>query len=319
MQSDISVLTRLQEQSQQASAEQQLQQTMAASLQLPEFTSGTDAKRFLRQFENFCTVSKITNEHKTIYFEAALKGSAKDWLYSLSDETSSVWAQVHQAFLDQYDMSSSQRVEKLEEFFTSRQQPGENASDYIVRMMNLSGSEVSEETAVHTIVKGLNSDLRTFILAKEPKTVKDLNQHVKKVQGTAGNSETQKVSVLQQQVESMQQQMEENFARLTAKLEVATIATTKPLRSRSPYPSEGPEGHRQRSLSNQGNRSLPENQRNRKQGQSVSWQRSCRYCREYHSFDHKCPKFQDKQCYRCGDFGHIQSQCRVSFRSSNRE
>ena len=78
-------------------------------------------------------------------------------------------------------------------------------------------------------MKGLNKDLRPFILAKKPKTLKNLNQLVKKAQGNTGTSENEKVSMLQQQVESLQQQMDANFEKLTAKLTIANITPATPL------------------------------------------------------------------------------------------
>ena len=208
-------------------------------------------------------------------------------------------------------MSASQKIDKLGEFFNSHQQQGENASDYIIRMVNLAGSEVSQETTVHTIIKGLNTDLRPFILAKEPKTIKDLNQLVKRVQGNPTTSESEKVTMLQQQMEIMQQQMQDHFAKLTARLTITDVNQVQPQRSRSPYPRNSTEQFQQRTHSKP--RSNGQTTTN---GQTVSWRKTCRYCGEYHSFNQNCPRFRNKKCFRCGTMGHIKSQCRKGLRSN---
>ena len=314
----VAVTTRLQLKAQERTQGHIPDTNMAASMQLPQFIGGTNAQRFLKSFQDFCIVSNVKPEQKIVFFGLALKETANDWFYTLPDETRKVWAELQSAFTEQHEMSASQKIDKLGQFFTSQQEPSESASDYIIRMVNLSGSEVSEETAVHIIVKGLNKDLRPFILAKEPKSLKDLNQLVKKAQGT---SENEKVSMLQQQVESLQQQMEANFEKLTAKLTIANITPAYPQRSRSPYPRSQVGEYRKRSLSNQGNRNktTTSSSGQGQQGQGVSWAKACRYCREYHSFNQKCPKFKNKKCFRCGTMGHIQSQCRKGYQSNYQE
>ena len=132
----VAVTTRLQLKAHQRTQGHIPDTNMAASMQLPQFIGGTNTQRFLKSFEDFCIVSNVKPEQKTVFFGLALKGTANDWFYTLLDETHKVWAELQSAFTEQYEMSASQKIDKLGQFFTSQQESSESASDYIRQDQN---------------------------------------------------------------------------------------------------------------------------------------------------------------------------------------
>ena len=97
----VSAITRNQHKIQQGAQELFQQRNMAASMRLPHFTSGADA--LIKLFQDYCTVSNVKDEQQTVFSGLALKGTANNWFYTLPD----VWARLQQAFIDQYEMSTS--------------------------------------------------------------------------------------------------------------------------------------------------------------------------------------------------------------------
>ena len=190
-------------------------------------------------------------------------------------------------------------------------------------MKNLASSDVTEETVVQTIIKAMSADLRPLLIAKQPKTYKDLTELVRSVQGVATTPEDEKVNALQQQVAMLTQVMQDGFAQLTRQ----GVAAASPT-----YSGQDSVSHQRSRVSDQRNRSPyrcgDSLDRERKQqkvtfantdSQMPNGMKACRYCGECHNFKFKCPKFQNKKCYRCQQFGHIKSQCRNAFRQESRE
>ena len=306
----VAAFTRSQRRKQLEASETE---SMATGMQLPTFNTRTNAERFLLLFEDYCIVNSCKPEQKPVYFGLALKDTANDWYYNQKEEIRKDWAALKKAFEEQFKSSTSEKLDHLGQFFTSKQQPHEKATDYVIRMTTLAGSEVSDSTIISTIIKGFNSTIKPLIVVQDPANLQELGKIAKKADDTVNSTENERVCVLQRQVETLQEQMETNFAKLTAQITVANVQTSN--RSHSPH-SRGSHNYRARNPSNgQGNFS-GQTSYNQKR---VTMSKTCKYCGECHSFDRNCPKFKNKRCFRCGVIGHISTQCRKGYRSQKHE
>ena len=126
------------------------QDRMAAKipLQMPEYFGNSSPTRFVQMFNNFCTLTGVPDQNKVIAFSMALQGPARDWFFSLPNETTATWEALQTAFKSNYELSKAEKVDRLGLLFLSKQKPGELAVDFILRMKSLASAEMTEETVV---------------------------------------------------------------------------------------------------------------------------------------------------------------------------
>ena len=194
-------------------------------LKMPEYFGSGSPQRFIQMFDSFCALSGVQDGQKAMAFGMTLQDSAKDWFYSLPTETSGSWELLKGSLITNYELSTSEKLDKLAQLFTCKQWHDESAADFIIRMKNLMGEQLPEETVVQTIIKAVNPEFRPLLLAKQPKTYTELTDLVKTVQGVRTTTEEEKVTALQQQVATLTQLVQSGFGQLTRQTVGAAVAT----------------------------------------------------------------------------------------------
>ena len=146
---------------------------------MPNFSGQeNDAREFLDQFEYYANFCKWSDKEKLAAIPLALIGSAKAWLFTLT-ESYSTYDEFMFLFKKRF-LSQTDNWVLRRELSTRTQKPGERVLDYSTdvikrcRRLNLPDNE-----QMFKFIEGLLPDIRDFVILREPKSLDEAISHAK--------------------------------------------------------------------------------------------------------------------------------------------
>lgn len=150
---------------------------------IPTFSgeSSENGEMFLRRFETYASLKGFTNEKKLYAFELSLHGKAAGWHFCLANKSD--WAVVSKKFKEKFGYGSSGdeiNWEAESKLYALAQGPNERAGDFFVRVSTVAGAMKKPDVEqVRIVVRGLESNVRAFVLSKEPKNMEEVEGFIK--------------------------------------------------------------------------------------------------------------------------------------------
>ena len=303
---------------------------------IPEKFSGSDSENatcWWQQFMHYATYRGMSDDGQKSALPLLLKDKALDWYQSLSDNEKSTLANLKTAFLTRYGITAQNKWSKLNSFLDHRQGPGESVADYLSYAKHQAKDlDIPDNQLQQIILRSVAQPIRTFILQKEPKTLKELEQAALLAASTLPpESDVPSVQTLISAIDNLEAKID---AKLDSVSKSVSVASNLP-RSPSPGPrrvhferhsSQPPVSTRQqpRPVSYQRSgfnrpgfapRSFQRTQPFRQSAQLPST--TCNGCGQSH-YRSQCFAL-GLTCHACGIKGHIASVCRSSRRSFSKK
>ena len=221
---------------------------------------------------------------------------------------------LREAFELRYCDNDAQKWLILDQLLDERQKPNQAVQGYIDSVKKM-GQDLGKPDGMimELIIRGLQPDIRAYVLQKEPKTIDDLTKHAKFAQclhkDTQQRSNTHSVVVaLAQQVEQMQQMLMQVNQASSQQQSNDHQQPRKQWQQQRPQASAeyGKAGQQSRKTNNQ-----------HTGGRQESGD-SCSRCGKHgHSYD-KC-KSIGQTCYKCGRQDHYARACRTALKNYVKE
>ena len=232
-----------------------------------------DLDEFIRQFEAHATLANFTGEKKKTSFQTRLKGNANICFNGLTEDEKSSYDNIVKALKDNYQ-GESWKWQMNTKLLTRKQGTNESIDDFASDIMKLS-AQLSKpiEEQMSYFVRGLQPHIQSFVIGKEPKTLKEAIDHAR-------------LGVLVEQVKQSQvssSNIQGNEA-CTSEPQIHSVQfTQQQSHSHNPHYNSG-----FNSGYNRGYRSSRGRWQGRRRGQEIV-------------------------CYRCSKLGHIRRQCTEMF------
>ena len=139
---------------------------MANHIQLPRFCgdSGAKAKIWLRHYENYAHLTKLSDEARLMMLPFFLDGKAKKWYDALPLDTQGNYARLKTKLTKRFngDDGLSQGLG----LWALRKLPRESQDDYFLRVQSFSHYNVPEQFLVCAAMQGLTPELKQIVMSQ---------------------------------------------------------------------------------------------------------------------------------------------------------
>lgn len=165
---------------------------MSSALKLDKFQgeSGNEALSWLTRFLQWAQFYDLPDHKKVSAFPFHLTSHALLWYKLLDAKTKNDLTLLINAFKTRFKKSSSHIDLSI---LKCVQKPGESVSDYLGRLVYLTNNNnVPESMTLAIAIQGLNSDLRSLVINKEPSTFDELRHAAELAEKalSSGNNES---------------------------------------------------------------------------------------------------------------------------------
>ena len=138
--------------------------------------SGESPEDFLDKIKAYCALRNDTAPEN--FLRLALKEGAKAWYLTLEDPDKSDWEKFSKKFKERYNPAEIMNFARVGDLFEFKQGKNESVRDYISRMQHACRvAKLDNDMTVRAMLNGLRQSLQTFVLAKNPKTLPEIEKH----------------------------------------------------------------------------------------------------------------------------------------------
>ena len=152
---------------------------MTTSVYTPGYFSGKSGESpedFLDNVKAYCALRNDTAPEK--FLPLALKEGAKAWYLTLEDPDKSDWDKISTKFKERYNPPKIMNFARVGDLFESKQGENESVRDYISRVQHACHvAKLDNDMTMKAVLNGLRQSLQTFVLAKDPKTLPEIEKH----------------------------------------------------------------------------------------------------------------------------------------------
>ena len=266
---------------------------MANFIMLPHFSDASSnvPSSWWNMFESYKICHNMSDERAIASLTFHLIGQAKSWFTSLDAETRNDMNRLKAAFLARFPNKSTNN-----QIFHLQQGAQESGHEYITRVQQLAVSvdDISERAIVQLAINGMKSDIKYFVVGREPKSFEELRHSIELATSVANCQAQNNVNVNTCNL-SNTNSSNTNSSNLSAS-DINTLCLTLADSLKSMVRQEVMALAPQSQSQNQYGRN--------RQSQS----QSCRGCGKSCKVRKHCPAFRAK-CFYCERIGHYKEVC----------
>ena len=277
---------------------------------LTPFSGSSSATTFIRDFNSYCIIEKITEDKRKIAsFSLYLKGPARGWFDDLdwdNDVELKKWATIEERFIDQYINSNSNFYTETQLFESLKLHDSQKVDDFYSLLQEKARTlEKTDKELMMKFIYGLPDKLAYFVRASNPHTSQEALTQAKNIEAfgysthtTPSHTASATVAVLRQQIKNQQDTIKD------MQINIPHVSAATPRCS----PGDG----NQRRL-------IPQASNDNKQQRLAPTRRStglhCYKCLAEGHLQRQCNKIPegrsrpDLQCQICNQFGHGAKFC----------
>jgi hypothetical protein len=314
-------------------------------------SSNESGEEWLEYVDKYFEFRNLTEEDRIRLFNMLLRGSASDWMSTLSPQQLHSYHSLREAFKETYYPSRELRFKEASAIWQKPQEPNEKVDEFLTRIKRGARRlEISDDTLHLAVVSGLKPNLRCVVLQNG---LKDLNETIRLARIAESTLSTDPVTALllenmkntTQIAEKQSQEIRDLTAKVSAlsadtvlhqlaqksEASAVTAATddTQTRRMDRMYIPRSTDDRSNQSRDAQRYRNfrpraaLPQREREwrnagaRQQARPAVTQprTECARCGLDHSRD-SCPA-ENQICRRCSRIGHFARRCRSRLNSRN--
>ena len=182
---------------------------------LTPFSGASSATTFIRDFNSYCIIEKITEDKRKIAsFSLYLKGPARGWFDDL-DWTNDIelkkWSTVEERFIDQYINSNSNFYTETQLFESLKLHTSQRVDDFYAILQEKARTlEKTDKELMMKFIFGLPEKLAYFVRASNPLTSQEALTQARNGEAfgysdhTTPSHSSASVDVLQQKIRSLE-------------------------------------------------------------------------------------------------------------------
>jgi hypothetical protein len=276
----------------------------------------------------------LTDARKLALFKVLLKGTAGDWLDTLSVEITNDYEQLMAAFKARYQNPDKERYKSAKDLFTLKQKPDQATEDYVAHMKKLVGNlgvkeNDQDKVIFYAMLNGVKRSVAGCALQQKATTLQDIITAARLVELTEPTSMAtdRDDSILCRQLAEVQSEVRRLATKLDRGAATAITSGRSPTPERrvtwndrqtaAPTPTTGTSSTMTGPRRGSWNPRFGQGGRGGQQGQQPqqSGQQNCTRCgNKGHFHPNYCPAI-GRECNFCHKPNHFSKMCRGAARA----